>query len=107
MQAATASNSDVYVQQYDARGYPTNPESDARQDRLVRTENQVLAGMGFVDDSKEKMSLKERIDLVVRENEAGQWVGFGDTTALFLGTWWITSLRRRVEVRLCSLVNAN
>ena len=100
-------NKDHYVQTWDNRGHPQNKESEVLAREFRRAKNEALETMGVVkrkhEESKtawQRRSDKEKRQLVIRENEAGAVLSILSTAALPLTTWWVSSLRNRVQVSL-------
>ena len=100
-------NKDHYVQKWDYRGHPKNKESEMLAREFRRAKNEALETMGVVkrkhEESKtawQRRSDKEKRQLVIREDEAGAVLSLLSAAALPLTTWWVSSLRNRIQVRL-------
>lgn len=98
-----------YVQQYDARGHPTNPSSRSLFRSLIHAQNDVLATVGVcvgvrnankAESGPLFKSEKEHIESVMHENEVGLVVSTVDIGLLFVATWWIVGMRNRMQVSL-------
>ena len=93
---------DGYVQQYDARGHPVNPESKALGRELRRAKNDILSTMGIVvsgeDRNASSSNEQEKIDQIAAENDFGLVITTLDQLFVFFGTWWSSSLTGRVQV---------
>ncbi|KAI9795355.1 MAG: hypothetical protein M1833_007203 [Piccolia ochrophora] len=106
-QDASPNASEQYVQQYDARGHPTNPASRSLVRSQIRAQNDVLATVGVcvgvknankqTDSQPRFKSEKEHLDSIMRENEIGLVVSTTDLGLHFFGTWWIHGLRNRLQ----------
>jgi len=97
-------HSDHYMQQYDARGHPVNPESKVLGRELRRAKNDILSTMGVVvsgDDRNANSSDEhEKINQITAENDFGLVITTLDQLFVFLGTWWSSSLTGRIQVCL-------
>ena len=93
-----------YVQQYDERGYPCNPEARARASQLRQAQNDILAAVGVVrrrdDRAKEDRSLAAKIaeDRQKLEDIVGTYVDINALGLLICTTWWFESIRLRFLV---------
>lgn len=100
-----------YKQQYDSKGRPINPATEARNQAMRDAQNGVLAVVGVVEA---KESLEHELDrqllskqqarakLLKAEQARGELV---DLLVSFLGlavTWWPEALLRRVQIGLYS-----
>lgn len=93
---------DGYVQQYDARGHPVNPESKALGRELRRAKNDILSTMGIVVSGEDRNASpsdeQQKIDQIAAENDFGLVITTLDQLFVFFGTWWTSSLTGRVQV---------
>jgi hypothetical protein len=94
-------HADEYVQHYDERGHPVNPESKSYGRELRRAKNDILSTMGIVvnEDSNRGRSEQEKIEAILAENDCGLVMVTLDQISVFLGSWWTTSLTGRMQVR--------
>ncbi|KAL4949327.1 hypothetical protein BDW69DRAFT_174678 [Aspergillus filifer] len=90
---------DEYVQHYDERGHPVNPESKTFGRELRRAKNDILSTMGIVvsEDANRGRNQQEKIDAIVTENDLGLAMVTLDQFSVFLGSWWTTSLTGRIQ----------
>ncbi|TQB72828.1 hypothetical protein MPDQ_006390 [Monascus purpureus] len=92
---------DGYVQHYDERGHPINPESKQFGRELRRAKNDILSTMGVVvsgEDGNSGISNEQRkINLIAAENDYGLFVATLDQILVFIGSWWTSSLAGRVQ----------
>ena len=95
-----------YVQQFDSSGRPINPASRTAVREMIRAQNDVLATVGVcygiaagdkASHSREKPE-RDHLELVMRENEVGLFIGAADLGVLFLANWWLDGIRHRVQV---------
>ncbi|KAK2753587.1 hypothetical protein FQN54_007364 [Arachnomyces sp. PD_36] len=97
----TSINADGYVQQYDARGHPINPDSRALARQLRRAKNDILSTMGIVvsgeDGSRGASKEKEKLKLLVLENDYGLAMATLDQVSMFVASWWTRSLGNRIQ----------
>lgn len=99
---------------YNQRGYPISPESTSLDRRLTHAQNDILATCGVCivtskDGNGPRVSSgaknntdgqKASIRRVVAENRMGLFLGTADIGLYFIGSWWINSLRHRLQVCL-------
>ncbi|KAL5342600.1 hypothetical protein BJX70DRAFT_300471 [Aspergillus crustosus] len=92
-------NADDYVQHYDERGHPVNPESKSYGRELRRAKNDILSTMGIVvsEDANRGRSEQEKIEAILAENDCGLVMVTLDQISAFLGSWWTTSLTSRMQ----------
>ncbi|KAJ5215942.1 uncharacterized protein N7498_002349 [Penicillium cinerascens] len=94
-------HSDNYMQQYDARGHPVNPESKVLGRELRRAKNDILSTMGVVvsgeDRNANSSNDQEKINQIAAENDFGLVITTIDQLFVFLGTWWSSSLTGRIQ----------
>ncbi|EED15267.1 conserved hypothetical protein [Talaromyces stipitatus ATCC 10500] len=94
-------NADGYVQQYDERGHPIFPESKALARELRRAKNDVLSTMGVVVSGEAGRSSilkdKKAVNAITAENDYGLVIVAFDHAMHFFGSWWVSSLSRRVQ----------
>ncbi|KAL2833438.1 hypothetical protein BDW59DRAFT_138658 [Aspergillus cavernicola] len=90
---------DPYVQHYDERGHPVNPESKSFGRELRRAKNDILSTMGIVvsEDATRGRNEQQKIDAIVAENDYGLVMVTLDQISVFLGSWWTTSLTGRIQ----------
>ncbi|GLI77566.1 hypothetical protein PoHVEF18_005857 [Penicillium ochrochloron] len=92
---------DGYVQQYDARGHPINPESKALGRELRRAKNDILSTMGIVVSGEDRNASpsdeQQKINQIAAENDFGLVITTLDQLFVFFGTWWSSSLTGRVQ----------
>ncbi|KAL5003889.1 hypothetical protein BDV10DRAFT_154574 [Aspergillus recurvatus] len=92
-------HADGYVQHYDERGHPVNPESKSFGRDLRRAKNDILSTMGIVvsEDANRGRNEQQKIDAIVTENDYGLVMVTLDQISVFLGSWWTTSLTGRIQ----------
>ncbi|KAL3450668.1 hypothetical protein BJX65DRAFT_269832 [Aspergillus insuetus] len=92
-------NADEYVQHYDERAHPINPESKSFGKELRRAKNDILSTMGIVvsEDANRGRNEQQKIDAIVAENDYGLIMVTLDQISVFLGSWWTTSLTGRIQ----------
>ncbi|KAL2809932.1 hypothetical protein BJX63DRAFT_331828 [Aspergillus granulosus] len=92
-------HADGYVQHYDERGHPVNPESKSFGKELRRAKNDILSTMGIVvsEDANRGRNEQQKIDAIVAENDYGLIMVTLDQISVFLGSWWTTSLTSRIQ----------
>ncbi|KAL3468349.1 hypothetical protein BJX64DRAFT_245650 [Aspergillus heterothallicus] len=92
-------HADGYVQHYDERGHPVNPESKSYGKELRRAKNDILSTMGIVvsEDTNRGRNEQQKIDAIVAENDYGLIMVTLDQISVFLGSWWTTSLTGRIQ----------
>ncbi|KAL3481658.1 hypothetical protein BJX99DRAFT_150835 [Aspergillus californicus] len=90
---------DGYVQHFDERGHPVNPESKTYGRELRRAKNDILSTMGIVvsEDVNRGRNEQQKIDAIVAENDYGLVMVTLDQISVFLGSWWTTSLAGRIQ----------
>ncbi|KAE8157847.1 hypothetical protein BDV40DRAFT_277190 [Aspergillus tamarii] len=91
---------DGYVQHYDERGHPINPESKSFGRELRRAKNDILSTMGIVvseDGNASGLSEQQKIDMIAAENDYGLVMATLDQISVFLGSWWTSSLTGRIQ----------
>ncbi|TKA48669.1 hypothetical protein B0A54_00805 [Friedmanniomyces endolithicus] len=95
-----------YTQQYNSKGRPINPTTEARNAEMRRAQNSVLALVGVVE-SREHSQRESEVELrraneELREAEDG--TGFLLEIAVMLIqrplTWWIDSMSKRYQIGL-------
>ncbi|GMF72446.1 unnamed protein product [Aspergillus oryzae] len=94
---------DGYVQHYDERGHPINPESKSFGRELRRAKNDILSTMGIVvseEGNASGLSEQQKIDMIATENDYGLVMATLDQVSVFLGSWWTSSLTGRIQVSL-------
>ncbi|KAJ5281598.1 hypothetical protein N7478_006970 [Penicillium angulare] len=93
-------HSDSYMQQYDARGHPVNPESKTLGRNLRRAKNDILSTMGIVvsgeDRNTNTSNEQQKIDQIAAENDFGLVITTLDQLFVFFSTWWSSSLTGRI-----------
>ncbi|GKZ77298.1 hypothetical protein AnigIFM56816_010100 [Aspergillus niger] len=93
-------HADGYVQHYDERGHPINPESKSFGRELRRAKNDILSTMGIVvseDGNVSGPSEQQKLDIIAAENDYGLVMATLDQVSVFLGSWWTSSLLGRVQ----------
>lgn len=99
------------TQQYDLKGRPINPDTDAQNARLRHASNEILALVGVVErkvhtDARlhRKINIernrRQRLQ-ILEDNRGNEWSAFVDVVSWF-ALWWPTSLVRRVQIGLYS-----
>lgn len=92
-----------YVQHYDERGHPVNPDSKAFGKELRKAKNDILSTMGIVVSGEEGIagvpSEQQKVDLIAAENDYGLVMATLDQVCVFLGSGWTFSLAGRIQVR--------
>ena len=93
-----------YQQQYDAKGYPENPSSEAAKRRWRHAVNDVLATVGICisKEGKPIQATDVQDSQLVYEvqvvNEYGFRVGGADAFLRLGSEYWIAPLRQRIQV---------
>ncbi|KAJ5569851.1 uncharacterized protein N7459_009281 [Penicillium hispanicum] len=94
-------HADSYMQQYDARGHPVNPESKTLGRELRRAKNDILSTMGIVvsgeDRNANTSNEQQKINEIAAENDFGLVITTLDQLFVFFGTWWTSSLTGRIQ----------
>ncbi|KAL5362345.1 hypothetical protein BJX96DRAFT_153781 [Aspergillus floccosus] len=96
----SALHADEYVQHYDERGHPVNPESKSFGRELRRAKNDILSTMGIVvseEGNAAGPSEQEKIERITAENDYGLIMATLDQISVFLGAWWTSSLTHRIQ----------
>ncbi|PKY02147.1 hypothetical protein P168DRAFT_329117 [Aspergillus campestris IBT 28561] len=96
----SGTHADEYVQHYDDRGHPVNPESKSFGRELRRAKNDILSTMGIVvsEDAKASgPSEQQKVDMIAAENDYGLVMATLDQVSVFLGSWWTSSLAGRIQ----------
>lgn len=95
-------HADNYMQQYDARGHPVNPQSRVLGRELRRAKNDILSTMGVVvsgeDRNARSSNEQQKIEEVATENDFGLIITTLDQLSVLFGTWWTASLAERIQV---------
>ena len=100
-----------YRQEFDDRGRPVNPAAAAAALALRNAQNDVLYTVGVVKkkhkqkSERKRIANRETVAMMVKENSYGDWLGILDNAFVSASTWWIVSLRRRIQVLLCERPN--
>lgn len=100
-------NTRVSLQQYDSKGRPTNPTTEARNAKLRHASNEVLALVGVVErkdsadaqmqlDTTLRRTAREHL-LILEDNRGNEWSAGLDVLSWF-ALWWPTALVRRIQV---------
>ncbi|KAJ5725688.1 uncharacterized protein N7483_007045 [Penicillium malachiteum] len=93
-------HSDNYMQQYDSRGHPVNPESKNLGRELRRAKNDILSTMGIVvsgeDQNANTSNEQQKINQIAAENDFGLVITTLDQIFVFFSTWWSSSLTGRI-----------
>ncbi|KAJ5973585.1 hypothetical protein N7481_010795 [Penicillium waksmanii] len=94
-------HADSYMQQYDSRGHPVNPESKSLGRALRKAKNDILSTMGIVvsgeDRSASSPNEQQRINQITAENDFGLVITTADQLFVFFGSWWTSSLTGRIQ----------
>ncbi|KAJ5282563.1 hypothetical protein N7505_000543 [Penicillium chrysogenum] len=93
-------HADNYMQQYDTRGHPVNPESKSLGKGLRRAKNDILSTMGIVVNGDRNSSMpneQQEINQIASENDFGLVITTLDQLFIFFGTWWTSSVTGRVQ----------
>ncbi|CRL18685.1 DNA-directed DNA polymerase, family B, conserved site [Penicillium camemberti] len=94
-------HADDYMQQYDTRGHPVNPESRTLGKELRRAKNDILSTMGIVVSGEDRNSTipneQQKINQIASENDFGLVITTLDQLFIFFGTWWTSSVTGRVQ----------
>ncbi|KAI2716758.1 hypothetical protein CBS147354_6753 [Penicillium roqueforti] len=94
-------HADNYMQQYDTRGHPVNPESRTLGRELRRAKNDILSTMGIVVSGEDRNSSipneQQKINQIASENDFGLVITTLDQLFIFFGTWWTSSVTGRVQ----------
>lgn len=108
-QSPASSDSAHYVQEYDRKGRPKNPATEAFNSQLRHAQNSVLALVGVVERkeasdlaTQHALSAKRahREHLLQQENDRGEEVETVANVAAFFLTWWPETLLQRLEIGL-------
>lgn len=98
-------NADHYEQQWDRRGHPQNKRSKVLAREFRHAKNETLETVGLAvrknalsRSAWQKKSESQRRKVVIEENELGAGVLGWAYTVYWASTWWIKSLRNRVQV---------
>lgn len=101
-------HADNYVQQYDQRGHPVNPESKVLGRELRRAKNDILSTMGIVVSGEDRKSShpneQKKLDLIASENDIGLVMTIFDHISTFFCSWWTTALIGRIQVSDSGLI---
>ncbi|KAJ5610451.1 hypothetical protein N7510_007170 [Penicillium lagena] len=93
-------HADDYMQQYDHRGHPVNPESKVLGRGLRRAKNDILSTMGIVVSGEDRNTRvpneQQKINQIATENDFGLVITTLDQLFVFFGTWWTNSLTARI-----------
>ncbi|KAJ5408715.1 hypothetical protein N7509_002598 [Penicillium cosmopolitanum] len=94
-------HADSYMQQYDSRGHPVNPESKSLGRALRKAKNDILSTMGIVvsgeDRSASSSNEQQRINQITAENDFGLVITTADQLFVFFGSWWTSSLTGEIQ----------
>ncbi|PWY93659.1 hypothetical protein BO94DRAFT_486999 [Aspergillus sclerotioniger CBS 115572] len=99
-QTVSGVHADGYVQHYDERGHPVNPESKSFGKELRRAKNDILSTMGIVvseDGNVGGLDEQQKLDIIAAENDYGLVMATLDQVSVFLGSWWTSSLLGRIQ----------
>ncbi|ODM24294.1 hypothetical protein SI65_01998 [Aspergillus cristatus] len=100
-QRESSIHADGYVQRYDDRGHPVNPESKALGKELRKAKNDILSTMGIVvsgeDGGDGAPNEQQKINMIAAENDYGLVMATLDQVSVFLGSWWTSSLTGRIQ----------
>ncbi|GAQ07911.1 hypothetical protein ALT_5232 [Aspergillus lentulus] len=97
---ASAVHADGYIQHYDERGHPINPDSKSFGRELRRAKNDILSTMGIVvseDRNAGAPNEQQKIDTIAAENDYGLIMATFDQVAVFISSWWTSSLTGRIQ----------
>lgn len=107
----TSGTSQPYIQQYDAKGRPYNPQTEAQNAKLRHASNEVLALVGVVerkDSADAQMQLDVTLKRAMREhslikedNRGTELRALADVVSWFV-LWWPTVLTRRIQIGMYS-----
>ena len=104
-------HADNYMQQYDTRGHPVNPESRTLGRELRRAKNDILSTMGIVVSGEDRNSSipneQQKINQIASENDFGLVITTLDQLFIFFGTWWTSSVTGRVQVNAPSTLGVD
>jgi len=86
-------------QQYNARGYPRNPQTKLREKDNVRAANEVMQTTGVVEDAEVAKS-KIQAEMAAKNQETFTGLRLMEVgkAALVGGVWGVLGLRRRILV---------
>lgn len=96
-----------YVQQWDERGHPMNPASEAQAKQYRKAQNEVLEACGVIirkdsarklQQSAHELTDEQQAEILAEENRLGFMLKCFDRFAGNLLTWWISGLRGRLLV---------
>ena len=102
-----SSNTGASHQQYDDKGRPTNPATEAQNAKLRHASNEVLALVGVVErkdsadaqlqlDTTLRRAAREHL-LILEDNRGNEWSAGLDVLSWF-ALWWPTALVRRIQI---------
>jgi hypothetical protein len=107
----TPNSTGVSTQQYDSKGRPTNPATEAQNAKLRHASNEVLALVGVVErkdsadaqiqlDTTLRRAAREHL-LILEDNRGNEWSAGLDVISWFV-LWWPTALVRRIQIGIYS-----
>jgi hypothetical protein len=107
----TPNSTVVSTQQYDSKGRPTNPATEAQNAKLRHASNEVLALVGVVErkdsadaqiqlDTTLRRAAREHL-LILEDNRGNEWSAGLDVISWFV-LWWPTALVRRIQIGIYS-----
>lgn len=103
-----------YSQQWDDRGHPVHPASEAHAKQYRKAQNEVLEACGVIirkdtarklKKSVHELSEEQQAEILAQENSLGFIMKCFDRFAGNFLTWWVSSLRSRLLV--CSYNNVS
>ena len=99
---ASGAYAEGYVQHYDERGHPVNPDSKTFGKELRKAKNDILSTMGIVVSGEDGVagipSEQQKVDMIAAENDYGLVMATLDQACVFLGSGWTFSLAGRIQV---------
>lgn len=107
----TPNRTGVSQQQYDAKGRPINPTTEAQNAKIRHASNEVLALVGVVErkdstdaqiqlDTTLRRAAREHL-LILEDNRGNEWSAGLDVLSWF-ALWWPTALVRRIQIGIYS-----
>lgn len=94
-----------YIQQYDQKGHPKNPEVTRVIEAQIAAKNEVLAAVGVCErkniearQGKLTFTEEEWKTLQQYENNVGEIGRIVTECIRHAASWWLTTLRKRIQV---------
>lgn len=96
-----------YVQRYDRKGNPINPEATRRLEAQIAAKNEVLAVVGVCErkdkeaaEISAKLTLSDEEKKVLRAKEAscGEFGRLVADISRGVASWWLVAVRKQIQV---------